>query len=117
MSSQLVRLESTADLPEEVLWSLAAALDADALLPWTVEHAAAGDPLPAAWAACANDHAMFNVILAAGYHYATGLCAECDRDDSPRDAADTCAGCVAHLRAVLPALTLADVVARRTSPR
>jgi hypothetical protein len=98
-----------------LLRSLAdAAQDRAALLRWCVEHVPDGvDPVPAAWAACEDDWAMYHVSSRTPRLFKPdgGYCNDCNLGISSRTVENTCAACVARLRTLIPTLRLADVVA------
>lgn len=111
-----------------LLESLLAALQSGATLAWAIEHAPDGvDPVPAAWAACDSDDTLYALAVEAQRmgraraHVisASGLPAQCRLGCmSTREARASrggpiasCRACCDAIRAHMPTLTLAEVVA------
>jgi hypothetical protein len=106
----------------DVLRSLVDAADAGRLtLAWALATTQDGDPVPAAWAACRVPAVLRAVLRLTRHPAATGGYGRelyCEtRPDSPWCARfDACARCCDTIRALVPALTLADVLASARGP-
>lgn len=107
------RQEWTLRSLEDLMWNITFGTTPDsALLRWAVEHAAEGDPLPAAWAASTDRKTMFNIV---------SLTVDLPLSDRGRLVCEPCVGravrrgrcrgCAARMRVVKPTLTLAEVIA------
>jgi len=86
--------------PVDPLVAFVRALATSRTLPWVVQHAPDGDvdaALRRAWAACADDHAMWVLAAATpGVDIEQTLCA------SETCSQPTCGGCAAQIRRVVP---------------
>lgn len=98
--------------PAHVIRSLAKACDAHRVMPWCVEHASGGDPVPAAWRACTDQHVMRWLLRSAWLipPDKVGALMWCDCATHRFGSAANCAWCVAVVRKLFPTVTLEMVV-------
>jgi hypothetical protein len=93
------------------IMGLRLAIDHGRTLEWSLAHARTGDPVPALWAEAYSPGQML-MLLSAAAHPRFRDARDAYDDSSCPCVAWQCDDCAAAIRAVVPTLALADVLAR-----